>query len=264
MELQQSLVDLERAGVAVFAISYDPVEVLSAFAEKRGITFPMLSDQGSAVIRQLGLLNEHIDQQHAYFGVETQQRHRGIPYPGAFVLDEDGLVADKVFEQQHRTRLSAAALVEAVLHGASTRPSASAAAEGAGIRVTVSLGQDCYRPYQKLLLHLCLKIPDGAHVYADPAPEGQTGLTGALETIDGLEAAALELPPPSTITSFGEQFQGYENDVTGTLWFAINKFHGDVSLQAMVRYQACTDVLCYPPAELRIPLVLRGVDLIQD
>ena len=58
--------------------------------------------------------------------------------------------------------------------------------------------------------------------------------------------------------------EGYEGDVAGRLWFAINKFQGDITLTVRVRYQVCTDFLCYPPAELRIPLELRGLDLIRD
>ena len=43
------------------AISYDPPETLKKFADSRGITFPLLSDPGSAIIRRYGLLNETVD-----------------------------------------------------------------------------------------------------------------------------------------------------------------------------------------------------------
>lgn len=251
-------------GVAVYAISYDPADVLAAFALKRGVTFPLLSDVGSVVIRRLGLLNDHLDQQHAYFGVETTDRHRGIPHPGMFLLDEDGVVQDKVFEQQHRTRLSAPAMVETLLRGPSTRPTTSALAESDGVRVAVSVNQDFYRPYQKLLLTVRITIPQGTHVYAEPSSDGLTGLNCVIEPVEGLDAGTLELPPSSTIDAAGEPLDGYEGDVAGRIWFAINKFQGDVTLHIGVRYQACTDFLCYPPAGLRIPLELRGVDLIRD
>ena len=133
-----------------------------------------------------------------------------------------------------------------------------------GVLVALSMNQDFYRPYQKLLLTVRLAIPAGTHVYAAAALEGQAGLSCSIEPIDGLEAAAFELPSPSAMDAAGEQFEGYEGAVTGRLWFAINKFQGDVDVYAVVRYQACTDFLCYPPAELRIPLPLKGVDLIRD
>ena len=39
------------------AVSYDPVPILADFAARRSITFPLLSDAGSAVIKQYGILN---------------------------------------------------------------------------------------------------------------------------------------------------------------------------------------------------------------
>ena len=57
MELQDRLEELNNAGIGVAAISYDSVEILSNFAERRGITFPLLSDEESSVIADFGILN---------------------------------------------------------------------------------------------------------------------------------------------------------------------------------------------------------------
>ncbi len=43
--LQQVLPTLERNGIALFAISYDSVTILAAFAAKHGIGYPLLSDR---------------------------------------------------------------------------------------------------------------------------------------------------------------------------------------------------------------------------
>ena len=43
--------------IGLAAISYDAVDVLSAFAQEQGITFPLLSDLGSRTIREYGILN---------------------------------------------------------------------------------------------------------------------------------------------------------------------------------------------------------------
>ena len=43
MELQSNLEKIRARGLGVVAISYDSVAVLKNFAERRGITFPMLS-----------------------------------------------------------------------------------------------------------------------------------------------------------------------------------------------------------------------------
>ncbi len=99
MELQRALPEFERSGVAVFAISYDPVPVLADFAALHHITYPLLGDEGSHVIRALGLENQHIAEQHAYYGLGVRPNHLGTPYPGTFVLDEQGIVVQRDFEQ---------------------------------------------------------------------------------------------------------------------------------------------------------------------
>ena len=41
---------MHGAGIELAAISYDSPEILAAFAEERGIFFPLLSDPGSRTI----------------------------------------------------------------------------------------------------------------------------------------------------------------------------------------------------------------------
>ena len=57
MELQDQLEELEAQGIGIAAISYDSEEVLSDFAERRGITFPLLADDDSAVITAYRIVN---------------------------------------------------------------------------------------------------------------------------------------------------------------------------------------------------------------
>ena len=47
---------LRAQGLGVAAISYDPVPTLAEFASRRSITFPLLSDAGSATIKAFGIL----------------------------------------------------------------------------------------------------------------------------------------------------------------------------------------------------------------
>jgi hypothetical protein len=63
VELQEAWPTLQQLGFALFAISYDEVATLAAFADKHDITYPLLSDAGSVTIRSLGLVNEHVAEQ---------------------------------------------------------------------------------------------------------------------------------------------------------------------------------------------------------
>src|SRR5687767_8478227 len=104
VQLQGRLGDLSALRTAVAGVSYDPVPVLAKFAERHGITFPLLSDEGSLVIERLGLLNAHNEQQAAHYGLAVTDRHDGLPYPGTFLLDEQGRVVEKRFEQSYLVR----------------------------------------------------------------------------------------------------------------------------------------------------------------
>ena len=73
-------------------MSYDAVDVLATFAAKQNITYTLLSDEGSKVIRDLGLLNEHVFEHHAAYGVPKRDHQWGVPYPGVSLLDAQGYV----------------------------------------------------------------------------------------------------------------------------------------------------------------------------
>jgi peroxiredoxin len=68
--------------VALFAISYDSVEILHNFAAAHGITYHLLSDKGSHAMRGLGLINDRVQEDHAVYGIKPSARHVNLPYPG--------------------------------------------------------------------------------------------------------------------------------------------------------------------------------------
>jgi len=95
VELQGRLAQLEREGLGLAAVSYDPVPVLADFASRRGITFPLLSDEGSAVIKQYGIFNTTVAQNTPTYG---------IPFPGTFIVDARGVVTSRFFENAYQER----------------------------------------------------------------------------------------------------------------------------------------------------------------
>jgi peroxiredoxin len=154
VELQAAWPELDRSGIALFGLSYDPVETLAAFADKRAITFPLLSDEGSRVIRRLGLLNQHVAEQHAFYGVAVRDEHHGVPYPGIFVLDENGVVVEKHFEQSYRVRPTAALVREYALGAPADVPPDVAAFQSDGVHIHAWTDAPTYRPYQQVRLHV--------------------------------------------------------------------------------------------------------------
>ena len=97
MQLQTDLKDIEAAGLTIVGISYDSVDVLAKFTEKRKITYPLLSDSGSKTITAYGLLNR-----------EAKGKAQGIPYPATIVLDDKGMIRAKLalkgYQNRHTTK----------------------------------------------------------------------------------------------------------------------------------------------------------------
>jgi hypothetical protein len=132
VQLQKNLAEFDEAGIAVFAISYDPVEAQRAFADQLGITFPLLADPDHAVIEEVGILNTLIEPDNGVYG---------IPHPGSYVVGTDGTIDEKLFFQNFRNRPSAASVLRDGLgidFEVSNHPRADAS--GSGVRVRATLG----------------------------------------------------------------------------------------------------------------------------
>lgn len=243
---------------AVVAVSYDPVEVLADFAAAHGITYPLLSDVGSTVMGELGVLNTEMEQERAFLGMEYGARHRGLPFPGVFALDGDGVVEAKHFERSHRNRASSDVLV-----GGSRGKLGEVAASGAaaGVRVTADVGHRRFFPNQVSAIRVQLDIEPGLHVYVPPIPDGYRVLDVSVEAPDGFYWEQPELPEgePYAVQGLADQFRVVGGSIEIMVPFHVHESVGDVTPEVVVSFQTCTDTLCHPPdlVRLSLPLIAR-------
>ena len=100
--MQRDLKSIEEAGVQIVGISYDSPAVLKRFSDRQKITFPLLSDPESKTIDAYHIRNE-----------AARGKAEGVPHPGTFVLDREGVIRAKLFLDGYRDRHTTAALVEA-------------------------------------------------------------------------------------------------------------------------------------------------------
>jgi hypothetical protein len=257
--------DFERADIAVFAISYDAVDVLRGFADTYGITYPLLSDEGSTVMRALGLLNEHVDEQHAAYGIPQQDRHRDLPYPGVFLLDAHGRVMQKRFQQSYRERETGVGLLEQGFGVQSTTRGAEAVTQSAGLQVHASLDAPSYRFFQRLWLTVELTIDPGLHLYGRPIPVGYIPLTIAVAPLAGMVVGEPTWPAPHRyrVAGLAEEFFVYEGTIKVSLPVTLTEEGGDQTLQVTVHYQACSDRDCVVPTTTRLALPVHAADHIE-
>ncbi len=88
---------LTGAGIQVVGISPDAVDVLEKFSGESSLGFPLLSDADSATIKAFGIHNQ-----------------KGLPHPGTFVVDREGVIRSKMFIEGYRERTPVEQLLEAV------------------------------------------------------------------------------------------------------------------------------------------------------
>ncbi len=239
--------------------------MLDRFAQRFGIEYSLLSDEGSRTINRLGLLNQHIAQQHTAFGVTVRENHFGVPYPGTFVLDEAGVVRDRWFEQSYRVRPTPTAFLEQSFH-LPTKAAVSATAEGGTVRAMASIGSARYHPHQRLELTIELEIADGLHLYTEPIPDGYVPLSIVVRPIEGLEAREIQLPAARMfhLDALDETFHVLDSRARASLPIVLTKNVGDVQLELDVSYQTCSDTECFMPEQLTLHLPLQAEDNVRD
>jgi hypothetical protein len=257
--------DFARADIAVFAISYDAVDVLRRFADTYGITFPLLSDEGSTVIRALGLLNEHVYAQHAAYGIPQHDRHWGVPYPGVFLLDAHGRVIQKRFQQSYRERETGVGILEQGFGLQSTTRGAEAVTQSAGLQVHAALDSPSYRFFQRLWLTVELSIAPGLHIYGRPIPEGYIPLTIEVAPLAGMVVGepTWPAPHPYRVAGLAEEFFVYEGTIKVSLPVTLTEEGGDQTLQVTVHSQSCSAVDCFVPTTTRLALPVHAADHIE-
>jgi peroxiredoxin len=103
MDLNGGLAAFEKRGYRLAGISYEPPAVNADFIAKRGIHYTLLSDPKSEIIDRYKLR----DPQY-----KKGSRAYGVPQPIIFVLDRDGVVKAKLYEDSYTKRPPAKLVVE--------------------------------------------------------------------------------------------------------------------------------------------------------
>jgi len=102
VQLQRDLKSIEAEGIQLVGISYDDTKILKAFSDRMKIAFPLLSDPESKTIDAYHIRNE-----------AAKGRAEGVPNPGTFILNREGIIRAKLFLEGYRERHTTDALIEA-------------------------------------------------------------------------------------------------------------------------------------------------------
>jgi len=273
VELQAQVDALKKQGLGLAGISYDSQEILADFSKRHGITYPLLSDVGSATIRRYGILNTVVEEALGPNGKdpavradlqvfatvnEPTERLRGIPFPGIFLVDRQGRVTSRFFEDYYRERITTSNLLLRLGTGQPPVQATQVATDHLELRTypsdtSVALGN-------RFSLVFEVAPRPGMHVYA-PGASGyrvikvemasQPGVNVLPATYPGSEIYFFE-PLNERVPVFQKPFtllQEIVLDVTPQGQAAFKGKDG-LTLTGTLEYQACDDKICYNPVSL--------------
>ena len=203
------------------------------------------------------------------FEVPTRDDQQGVAYPMTFVLDGSGRVERKIVEANYRLRQGGRFLFEqltgAEAAGAGDLVEGRTAALGpAGkelLAVRAWIDSPTYYAYQRLGLHLELRVAQGWHIYGPAVPAGYQPLEIAVRSEPpGAQLGPIRWPQPTPfrVAGLAEDFAVYE----GVLRLAIPidlvipRGSGPVRIEIEIRSQACSATECLPPASVSTTIAM--------
>ena len=259
-------------------ISYDSQQILADFSKRNGIMFPLLSDVGSATIKRYGILNTVAEEALGPNGkdpavladllryvtvTQAAERYRGIPFPGTFVVDRQGRVTSRFFEDYYWERNTVSNIMLRVGTAGTPVQATQVSTQHLDLRAytsdaSVSLGT-------RLSLALDITPKPGMHLYA-PGATGYRVVTLDVTPQPHVRTQPLRYPASEVyhfvplnerVAVFQKPFTLLMEVVPEATAEARKAFAGksELVITGSLEYQACDDKLCYNPVS--VPLSWR-------
>jgi len=245
-ELQARSGTLKKAGIGLAAITYDPIAVLADFSERRGITFPMLSDPGSAVIKEYGIFNTTIP--------ESNRQSYGIPFPGTFMLNAQGVVTSRFFEPAYQERNTVGSILARLGNDVDVPGTRVSSPQ---IEVTAYATDATVAAGTHFSVVLDVRPARGVHVYA-PGVTGYKPIALTMQPQAGLLVREIQYPKPELydFKPLNERIQVYQRPFRVVQDLALDaspqgqaalKDVTSLTFKGVLDYQACDDRVCFAP-----------------
>jgi peroxiredoxin len=271
LELQSQYDSLRKEGLGLVGISYDSQDILAAFSAQHGITFPLLADEGSATIKRYGILNTVaeeglgpngkdpavIAQVKLYVSANgANERQRGIPFPGTFIVDRNGRVKARFFEDSYTVR-NTVSNIRVRLNDVNSAVVGTQVASRL-VDVITYPSDAAIAPGNRFSVVARVTPHDGVHVYAPGA--GNYKII-ELKVLPGQYIRPTQTKyPPAEIYFFkplNERVPTYQKPFTLTQDVVLDASAREVTgkqtsvtIGGALTYQACDDRLCYDPVTL--------------
>ncbi len=273
-------------------ISYDSREVLEAFSRQNGITFPLLSDKGSEAINRYGILNTVVEEGlgpnredpavkadiskyiSAAGTVPTflGPMMKGVPFPGTFIVDRQGRVTSRFFEDFYVERSTVAGILKRL--DGRDQPVAGTRVSTEHLEVSTYPSDAAVAPGNRFSLALDIQPKRGMHLYA-PGASGYRVISLSMAEQPFIRVLPLKYPTSEmyVFKPLNERVPVYQKPFTLLQEIVLEgqpsaqaalKGKDSLTLGGTLEYQACDDKVCFNPASIPLswtvslrPLVLQ-------
>lgn len=278
VDLQSGIEQVRNQGLGVATISYDPVEILAGFTKQQSITYTMLADVGSVTIKKFGLLNPvpewaldpamkddpavQAEVQKYVSVVRPTQAMVGIAFPGNIIVDTEGRVKQRFFEDFYIERNTVSSMM-LKLGGAASDSVPATKVSTAHLDITSYPSTTGVAPGHRFTVNVDINPHAKIHVYAPGAKDYRVI---GLKIDSSPEIAVLTQPkyPASEIyyfkplkervPVFQKPFRLIQDVVLNGTPQAQAALRGreNVTVKGSLEYQACDDKQCFNP--MSVPL----------
>jgi len=234
----------------VAAISYDSIEILKSFADRRKIEFPMLADPDSISIRTYEVLNS-----------EAVGQYKGMARPGYFFIDTKGVIREKFFETKYRQRFSGNNVIGKLFPELGDEVTDNVQAPHLSLAVEQS--DRSTFPGGRITLSAEVQLPPDVHVYS-PGVQGYKSIALVMEPTPGMEFTPASYPRAKILylPAIKEKVPVFEGKFRITQDLKVSSV-GDFSssllpdgktftISGKLEYQACDSKICYIPTSVPI------------
>jgi peroxiredoxin len=263
----------------VAVISYDSPEILAGFAQAQRILFPLLSDADSATIRRYGILNPLPElalaggaddpalkaelQRYVSPGTPAS-RMAGMAFPGTFVVDRQGRVTARFFEEYYVERNTVATVMLKL--GTGGTPVNALKLSTPHLDATAFPSDGDVAVGNRFTIALDVTPKPGIHVYA-PGAVGYRVINLAIAEQPAIRVLPVQYPPSEVylfaplnvrVAVYQKPFRLLREIVVEGTPQAQAALRGQTSLTigGTLEYQACDDKVCFNPVSLPVAWTL--------
>lgn len=258
MELQGRYAELRSLGLGVASITYDAPPLIKKFAGERKIEFPLLSDADHTIVERYGILNRQY---------KPGDDNYGIPHPGTFILDRDGRVLARYFEEEYQYRNTAASI--ALKIGRPVSGMASPARPSTpDLDVATFLTDQAVAPGHRFSIVLDVTPKPGTRVVA-PGRHAYRAVALRVEPSDNLRVYPMTYPQATEVTlaARNERLPAYSQPfrlvqdvavvVNTDMRQLAQKPGATFTLRGVFEYQTCTESSCSEPRQVPLSWTVR-------